>query len=41
MMRTVTNTVSYRLQSLGIRGVLVDMAESVKGSETSIRRPDG
>ena len=27
-MRTVTYTVSYRLQSLGISGVLVDMAES-------------
>lgn len=27
-MRTVTYTVSYRLQSLGIDGVLVDMAES-------------
>ncbi len=27
-MRTVTHTVSYRLQSLGIDGVLVDMAES-------------
>lgn len=28
MMRTVTYTVSYRLQSLGVDGVLVDMAES-------------
>jgi hypothetical protein len=28
MMRSVTYTVSYRLQSLGISGVLVDMAES-------------
>jgi hypothetical protein len=28
MMRTVTHTVSYRLQSLGVDGVLVDMAES-------------